>query len=124
MTGDDVFWGFSRGRMKRVMVIGIGAAALTLVLFEVEFAPRFNLPGELTVPDKAQEARYQLCVDEADREIHAETFAAIDNPDVQREVLYRRKQAAKADCREQFPEISTTISVPLDVNLLDFHWRY
>ena len=110
--------------MKRLLFVVIVAVIATLLLFEVKFAPRFSLPGETEALDEAQETRFQSCVEEADRQIHAETFAAIDNPDVQREVLYRRKQAAKADCREQFPEQIRMINVPLDVNLLDFRWRY
>jgi hypothetical protein len=49
-----------------------------------------------------QEILYEECVAKRDREIHENTFATIDNPDVQREVLATRKDIAKRECREMY----------------------
>ena len=98
--------------------------AVVLVLFDVEFDVRVVMPHVEERPDSVREAEFEACVEESDRRIHAETFANVDNPDVQRELLYRRKQQAKAACRERYPERTTTVDVPFDFNIIDLSWRY
>jgi len=49
-----------------------------------------------------QQILYEECVAARDHEIHQKTFATIDNPDVQREVLATQKEIAKRECREQY----------------------
>lgn len=114
--------------MKRILTLSVAAtfaaAVIVAILFDVDFTPRFELPHTREEDDPAQEARYATCVEDADVRIHGETFAAVDNPDVQRELLYRRMQAAKADCRSAFPRQTITTDVPLDANLIDLEWRY
>jgi hypothetical protein len=48
-----------------------------------------------------QQILYEECVAARDYEIHKKTFATIDNPDVQREVLATQKEIAKRECREK-----------------------
>jgi hypothetical protein len=48
-----------------------------------------------------QQILYEECVAARDHEIHEKTFATIDNPDVQREVLATQKEIAKRECREK-----------------------
>lgn len=56
------------------------------------------------IPAKSpQQILYEECVAVRDHEIHEKTFATIDNPDVQREVLATQKEIAKRECRKQFP---------------------
>jgi len=110
--------------VKRSVPIAAALLLVLLALFEVDFAPRFSLPRSEQRPDPAQEARYTACVEAQEEIIHAETFDRIDNPDVQREILYRRMQQAEAGCREQHPERMMTVEKPLDVNLIDLRWRY
>lgn len=110
--------------MKKVLVIAAAALLVLLLFFEVDVDLRFRLPQTVAKPDEAQEARYEACVEDFDRSVHAEAFATIDNPDVQREVLYRRMQEAKALCREQYPEITTSVRVPFDFKVFDLTWRY
>lgn len=110
--------------MKRVLLTAGAALVVLLALFDVDFEPRLVLPHSEQRVDPGQEARYEACVEEYDHEIHAETFARVDNPDVQREILYRRMQEAKAACRETYPERMIEVEVPFDVNLIDLSWRF
>jgi hypothetical protein len=110
--------------VKRIVAVVVVAVCLVPLLFEVRFDPRFSLPGTEERLDAEQEARYEACVEDAEREIHARVFARVDNPDVQRELLYRQGQAAKAACRADYPERVVEVETPLDVNLVDLTWRY
>jgi hypothetical protein len=59
---------------------------------------------DLANPQEAkspQQILYEECVAARDREIHEKTFATIDNPDVQREVLATQKEIAKRECRKK-----------------------
>jgi hypothetical protein len=49
-----------------------------------------------------QQMLYEECVAARDREIHEKTFATIDNPDVQREILATQKEIAKRECRDKY----------------------
>lgn len=110
--------------MKKILLAAVAAGVLLIALFDVDVDYRFTWPHTEQRPDPEQEARYEACVERYDREIHAETFARIDNPDVQREILYRRMQAAKQRCREEHPPRTTTVDVPFEFNLIDLRWRY
>ena len=110
--------------MKKFVITAIGALAVVLVLFDVDVDARLVMPHTEARADPAREAEFEACVEELEREIHAETFANVDNPDVQRELLYRRMQKAKATCRERFPEQTMTVDVPFDFNIFDLSWRY
>jgi len=74
--------------------------------------------------DFTQESLFDDCVDERDRLIHAETFGAIDNPDVQREILVTEKERASRECREVFPESRVTTRESFYFNLIDLTFRY
>lgn len=110
--------------MKKVLLIVAAALLLVPVLFEVDVNPQFSLPREVEQADAGQEARFDECVEEQDRIVHGETFAAIDNPDVQREVLSRRMEEATKQCREQFPRRVVTVSEPFRFNLVDLEFRF
>jgi hypothetical protein len=110
--------------MKKLVLTATGAILIVLLLFDVDIDIRFVMPHAEERVDPQQEAAYEACVEEFDRQVHAETFARVDNPDVQRELLYRRMAAAKADCRERYPRRTTTVEVPFDFNFIDLSWRY
>lgn len=110
--------------IRFIAIAAILAVAAVFILFEVEFDPRFQMPGVEEVADAEQEVRYDACVEEADHRIHSETFARIDNPDVQREILYRRMQDAKAACRSEFPKLTRSEERPLDISVIDLTWRF
>lgn len=110
--------------MKTVVSIAALALALLLILFEVDLNPQFAMPRSVERPDAAREARFAACMDEQDRLVHGDTFAAIDNPDVQREVLARRMKEASGVCRAQYPERKVTVQEPFRFNLLDFEYRF
>ena len=110
--------------MKKALLAVVAAGVALIALFEVEVDYRFTWPHTEERPDPQQEARYEACVERRDQEIHAEAFARIDNPDVQREIIYRRMQEAKQRCRESHPLRMTTVEAPFEFNLIDLHWRY
>ena len=95
-----------------------------MVLFDIDLNPQFAMSGESQQIDKEQEARFDACVDEKDRLVHAETFAGVDNPDVQREMLMSRKEQLVRECRIEFPETRVTVTTPFRFNLLDVKFRY
>lgn len=111
--------------MSRKTVVPIAVVlAIMLVLFDWDFNPEFSLPHEVERLDDEQEGRYAQCVKERDAIIHAETFAAIDNPDVQREVLITRKEQAARECRDRFPERRVRETAPFRFNVVDLRYRF
>ena len=82
------------------------------------------MPRDVDVVDAEQELRFENCVGDRDRLIHAETFGNIDNPDVQREILITRKEQAVRECRAGFPESRVTTSESLHFNVIDMTFRY
>lgn len=110
--------------MKKALLIAIAALLIVLFLFEIELDLQISLPREVQQPDAAREAQFDACLREQDRIVHGETFAAIDNPDVQREVLARRMEDATGVCREQFPRRTVTVRQPFQFNLVDLEFRY
>ena len=110
--------------MKRILLGTVLALIVVLALFDVTIDPRFRLPGTETRVDQEQEARYTACYEEREHRFHEEIFERDDNPDVQRELIYRRSQEAKATCREEFPERTIEVELPLDVNVVDLDWRF
>lgn len=111
-------------RFRLPVIVSATAIALLFLLFDVSIAPRWQLPGEVSLPDAGQEQRYSGCFDEADHRIHETAFGTIDNPDVQREFIATQRDKARAACRRQFPERFTTESLPFDFNLIDLDFRY
>jgi len=97
---------------------------MALILFDVDIDPEFSLPHDVVTLDSNQESRFKNCVDEKDRLIHAETFAAIDNPDVQREILITEKERAARVCRDTYPQRRVTVSEPMHFNVIDLTFRY
>lgn len=102
---------------------GIGLVSF-LVLFDVDFAPEFALPGTLEVDDPAQEARYAACFDARDAAIHERAFATIDNPDVQKEYIAMQRDGARLDCRAAHPRRRVRVDTPLRFNLVDVAFRF
>lgn len=109
---------------KRAVWIGIATLVAVFALFEVRFNPEFSLPAESSQPDPAQEARFDACFAERDREIHDVAFGTIDNPDVQKLFIINNRKQAAMECRLQFPERWTTVAEPFRFNILDLQFRY
>ena len=93
-------------------------------LFDVRFDFRFSLPTERTQPDATQEARFDACYAERDKEIHDVAFGTIDNPDVQKLYILNNRAEAAKDCRLQFPEHMITVHKPFHFNLIDLRFRF
>ena len=98
--------------------------ALLWMLFEVRVNFQFSLPGEESVADAGQEARYAACYAERDKEIHRVAFGTIDNPDVQKLHISNNRAVAASECRQLFPEQMTTIEEKFRFNLVDLHFRF
>lgn len=110
---------------KKETVLPVTALLLVIVvLFDIELNPELTMSRESQQLDAEQEARFDTCVDENDRLVHAETFRNVDNPDVQRELLMTRKEQIVRDCRQKYPEIQVTVREPFRFNLLDVKFRY
>lgn len=109
---------------RRMLMAAAMALVILLVLYDVDVNPELQLARSLEIPDAAQEERFLTCVAERDAVIHEETFATIDNPDVQREVLATRKERAARDCRAAFPARTVTIEEPFHFNLVDLEFRW
>ena len=110
---------------KNAVWAAVGAIVLPMVLLWVLFEARFNfqfsLPGEKSVTDSGQEARYAACYAERDKEIHRLAFGTIDNPDVQKLFILSNRAVAASECRQLFPEQMTTIEDKFRFNLVDLH---
>lgn len=102
----------------------LAVVMLTAVLFDVRLNPQFALPQTVLLPDGAQEARYEKCVDDRVDEATRQALVTADNPDVQSLMIRMRQKEALADCRVRFPERLVDVEVPLRINLLDFRWRF
>lgn len=109
---------------KKAAWIGVLALIAINVLFEVHFDVEFAWPGQVREPDPEQEARYEDCFAERDRQIHATAFGTIDNPDVQKLYISNNRDEARAACREQFPEKWITVERPFRFNLVDLRLRF
>lgn len=102
------------------------AAALAgfVVLFDVSLNLQYSAGGEKRELDPGQEARYAACYGDRDKEIHAEAFGTIDNPDVQKLFISNNRAAAAAACRREFPERWLTTTEPMRFNVIDLHFRF
>ena len=109
---------------KKLLLTGLAVLVVVLLLFDIEADVRIAMPGTDRQLDTEQEARYAACVEQADREVHAETFAEVDNPDVQREWLYRRMQTAKAECRSTYPQRHVDVERSFEFNVVNLRWRF
>lgn len=91
--------------MKRLLafiLLGAMLAMAAYVLRRDGGDPASDGPGAAISP---QEQAFRECVAARDREIHRRTFATIDNPDVQREILATEKERAVRECRELYPDL-------------------
>jgi hypothetical protein len=109
---------------RKIAIWSLAAAlAVFFVLFDVSLNPEFSLGGEKRELDPAREARYAACFAGRDREIHAEAFGTIDNPDVQKLFIINHRADAVADCRREFPEAWRTVDEPPRINVFDLRIR-
>ena len=108
---------------KKLLSAAVLIAAF-LITFDVDFRPEFSMSQDVLVRDVQRENEFSQCVEELDRQIHADTFGSIDNPDVQREILMTRKERAVVQCRERYPELQVTIGEPFRFNIIDLAFRY
>lgn len=111
----------SAGSKAGVLLLGV---LVFLLLFRVRLVLEFSLPGERLIDDPAIEAAYARCYSDKDHEIHAEAFATIDNPAVQKEFINSNRERAAAECRALHPETPVTAHEPLRLDLVDVEPRF
>lgn len=110
---------------KKETVLPVAALLVVVVaLFDIDVNLTLTMSRDTQQLDTEQEARFDTCVDENDRLVHAETFGNVDNPDVQREMLMTGKEQIVRDCRQKYPEIQVTVREPFRFNLVDVKFRY
>ena len=93
--------------MKRLVVLIVLGSLLVIAAYFLrqDSAGSRQLDARQTAAGVGrQEELFRECVAARDREIHRKTFATIDNPDVQREILATEKERAVRECREKYPE--------------------
>lgn len=108
---------------RTISICGLALVAV-FVLFDVRLNFEFSLPHQERQPDPAQEALYEACYAERDRDIHATAFGTIDNPDVQKLYITNNRAKARSACRAQFPERLVTVDEPFRFNLVDLRFRF
>lgn len=110
---------------KKEIVLPVAALLVVVVaLFDIDVNLTLTMSRDTQQLDTEQEARFDTCVDENDRLVHAETFGNVDNPDVQREMLMTGKEQIVRDCRQKYPDIQVTVREPFRFNLVDVKFRY
>ena len=109
---------------KSIFLLVAAALVVTVALYDVSIAVEFALPGEKTVVDAKQEARYEACYAAKDEVIHETAFGTIDNPDVQKEYIASNRARAAHECRLEFPERSKAEKTRFRFNLVDLEPRF
>ena len=78
----------------------------------------------VTSLDPDAEAEYIRCYEERDKEMHRAVFAAIDNPDVQKEMISTNRDRIAIECRQRFPEKMISVEREVSLNLIDLKPRF
>ena len=108
---------------KTVIWTLVAAFVVFLLLFDIQLNPEFSMGGEKRELDPAREADFAACYGQRDKEIHAQAFGTIDNPDVQKLYISNNRAEAEAACRREFPELWRTATEPPHFNLFDLRFR-
>ena len=112
-------------RWRNKILPGTAIAAIAVIaLFDVDINPRFSLPRDEEIPDPAVERAYEDCRDEIRQRAMQEAHAETDNPEVHSTMQRLAEADAAAQCRVQHPLTTIRVHRPLDVNLVDFRYRY
>lgn len=106
--------------MSFIALVGL----IFAVLFEISLPLNFARVESVEVPDPEVEAAFGLCYAEKDEEMHRAVFAAIDNPDVQKEMINTNRQNISRECRQRFPETMITVEREVAMNLVDIKPRF
>lgn len=94
------------------------------MLFEVRLPLDFARIEFVQVPDPDVEAEYGRCYEERDAAMHRAVFDAIDNPDVQKEMISTNREKIARECRQRFPEQMITVDKEVATNLVNLKPRF
>ena len=111
---------FSKNIFSLAAFIGL----IFIVTFEVSMPMDFGGIVTVQAPDTAVEAEYARCYEDKDQEMHRAVFAAIDNPDVQKEMISTNRDRIASECRQRFPEIMISVERDVSSNLIDLKPRF
>ena len=94
-----------------------------VALFEISLPLDFGGIEVVQAPDPVVEEDYAACYQEKDEEMHRAVFGAIDNPDVQKEMISTNREGIARECRQLFPQEFITVEQQTPLNLIDLKPR-
>ena len=94
------------------------------MLFEVRLPLNFARIEAVQAPDPDVEAEFWRCYEERDEAMHRAVFGAIDNPDVQKEMISTNRENIARECRQRFPEEMIRVERAVATNLVDLKPRF
>ena len=111
------------GSKKIISFIAL-VGLIIIVLYEINLPLEFAHVEALQISDPEVEAEFSRCYDEKDVEMHAAVFGAIDNPDVQKEMISTNRERIARECRQRFPEQLIMIERDVPSNLVELKPRF
>ena len=103
-----------------ILIAGLALVALFDIDLPLDFGGRFSIQA----PDPVVEEEYDDCYQVKDEAMHGAVFAAIDNPDVQKEMISTNRERIARECRQLFPQKMITVEQQTPLNLVDLSPRF
>lgn len=108
---------------KKTITLVLIVALVLVALFEITLPLEFGGIELVQVPDPVVEENYAACYQEKDEEMHRAVFGAIDNPDVQKEMISTNRERIAGECRQSYPQKMITAEQQTPLNLIDLKPR-
>jgi hypothetical protein len=109
---------------KKIISLLASAGLLMIVFYEISLPLEFASVETIQMPDPDTEAAFARCYAEKDREMHEAVFGAIDNPDVQKEMISTNRDLIAGECRQRFPDQLITVERDIPSNLIELKPRF
>ena len=108
---------------KKAITLFLILALVLVALFEISLPLDFGGVEVIQAPDPVVEENYAACYQEKDGEMHRAVFGAIDNPDVQREMISTNRERIARECRQSYPQKMITAEQQTPLNLIELKPR-
>ena len=95
-----------------------------IAFYEVSLPLEWAGVESVQMPDPDTEAEYRRCYEEKDAAMHQAVFGAIDNPDVQKEMISTNRDRISIECRQRHPENTITVERDVESNLIELKPRF
>jgi hypothetical protein len=95
-----------------------------IVFYEVSLPLEWAVVEHVQMPDPDTEAVYRRCYAEKDEAMHQAVFGAIDNPDVQKEMISTNRDRIASECRQRYPDKMITVERDVESNLIELKSRF